>query len=210
MIFTNVVPPPFDESAGFVPCYRRSDDETVTSIWGKLRARGIGASMAVRTEAARSVGGFDESMGPGGRFPDCDDGDMAVRLLLSGWDIHEDAGGRGRPPRLSDLGAGAGADQAELGRDRGHVCQALEGRAVGCPSSGPLRVRRDRNRWADSGPCWLGGVPRACASPGSSSSASAGRGDGRLIGTPCASFRTPPRSPGHRQPIRSAADNGGR
>ena len=89
MIFTNVVPPPFDESAGFVPCYRRSDDETVTSIWGKLRARGIGASMAVRTEAARSVGGFDESMGPGGRFPDCDDGDMAVRLLLSGWDIHE-------------------------------------------------------------------------------------------------------------------------
>ncbi|MEL6985774.1 MAG: glycosyltransferase family A protein, partial [Actinomycetota bacterium] len=51
ILFTNVVAAEHDSSAGFVPDYVRTDDVHVTSITGKLRARGIGAGMAARREA---------------------------------------------------------------------------------------------------------------------------------------------------------------
>ena len=45
--------------------------------------------MAVRRVFAVSIGGFDESFGPGGRFPSADEWDLALRALLKGGHIYE-------------------------------------------------------------------------------------------------------------------------
>ncbi|ANY07939.1 hypothetical protein AFB00_18365 [Pseudonocardia sp. HH130630-07] len=45
---------------------------------------GIGANLAVRATAARSVGGFDEAMGPGTPTHGGEDGEFLVRLILAG------------------------------------------------------------------------------------------------------------------------------
>ena len=89
MVFSNVIPAPYDRSLGFIPDYIRQDDKLVCNMRDKCRARGIGASMAVRKEKALSIGGFDNLLGPGTSFPDCEDGDMAVRTLIHGGWIYE-------------------------------------------------------------------------------------------------------------------------
>lgn len=89
MAFTKVTAGPHDERLGFIPAYAPQGSVLVSSLWGKRRARGIGAGMAVRQRAALAVGAFDESLGPGGRFPSCEEGDLAVRLLLGGWQVLE-------------------------------------------------------------------------------------------------------------------------
>ncbi|MBN9736078.1 glycosyltransferase [Pseudonocardia sp. P1] len=45
---------------------------------------GIGANLAVRATAARSVGGFDEAMGPGTPTHGGEDGEFLVRMILAG------------------------------------------------------------------------------------------------------------------------------
>lgn len=82
VVFCNVVPAPYDESAGFIPSYVRHDSRLVRTLWQKLRARGIGAGMAVRRETLLKLGGFDEHLGPGSAFLSCDDRDIPVRALL--------------------------------------------------------------------------------------------------------------------------------
>lgn len=89
MAFCNVLPGPHDSSAGFIPAYEVERDFVATSVQDKVRARGIGAGMAVRRAAALGIGGFDEMLGPGAPFPDCEDGDLAARMLLSGWRVRE-------------------------------------------------------------------------------------------------------------------------
>jgi hypothetical protein len=50
---------------------------------------GIGAGMALRRDFAVSMGGFDESFGPGARFPSADEWDIALRALLCGRHVYE-------------------------------------------------------------------------------------------------------------------------
>jgi len=57
----------------------------------KNQARGIGAGMAARRAEAVTLGGFDEMLGPGAPFPACEDGDLAVRALLAGFQVYETA-----------------------------------------------------------------------------------------------------------------------
>ena len=90
-VYCNVLPGPHDESKGFIPSYERQVDALVQTIWGKIRARGIGAGMAVRRQAVLSLGGFDENMGPGALFPSAGDRDLAIRVLLKGWWVYETA-----------------------------------------------------------------------------------------------------------------------
>jgi GT2 family glycosyltransferase len=91
VVFCNVQAAPFDEQAGFVPTYIRDDDALVTSVWQKCSARGIGAGMAVRRQAALEIGGFDACLGPGTQFPANEEGDLALRALLKGWWVYETA-----------------------------------------------------------------------------------------------------------------------
>lgn len=87
--FCNVTAAPHDASKGFVPAYERIDDYIASSIREKNKVRGIGAGLAVRKQAVQEIGGFDEQLGPGTEFGDCEDGDLAVRILLTGWSIYE-------------------------------------------------------------------------------------------------------------------------
>ncbi len=49
---------------------------------------GIGAGMAVRRSAARSISGFDPSLGSGSRFRSGNDLDFALRMLMSHYQIY--------------------------------------------------------------------------------------------------------------------------
>lgn len=89
MVFCNVDPAPHDSAAGFIPCYQRHNSVLVQTMWDKCQARGIGAGMAVRRAAITAVGGFDESLGPGTTFSACEEGDLAVRMLINNWWVYE-------------------------------------------------------------------------------------------------------------------------
>jgi len=87
--FCNVVPVPHDRTQGYVPAYERSTDRILRSIADVRNGVGLGAAMALRRDFALSVGGFDESFGPGARFPSADEWDMSMRALLKGWSVYE-------------------------------------------------------------------------------------------------------------------------
>ena len=87
--FSNVNPAPHDSSTGFIPAYQRSGSTLVRSSIEKCKARGIGASNAIRRKVITELGGFDELMGLGARFPSCDDSDIAVRAILLGYAVYE-------------------------------------------------------------------------------------------------------------------------
>jgi glycosyltransferase involved in cell wall biosynthesis len=90
VLFCQVLPTPgYDQQNGFIPAYSLSRSRTVRSLSFRCRRFGLGAGMAVRTEVVRSLGGFDEAMGPGALFPSSDDWDIAIRALLRGWHVYE-------------------------------------------------------------------------------------------------------------------------
>ena len=69
--------------------YQRTNSHLVTNLRDKIKARGIGAGMAVRRKPILQIGGFDENMGPGAIFPSAGDRDLAIRALLKGWWLYE-------------------------------------------------------------------------------------------------------------------------
>ena len=85
-VFSRVVAGPHDEAAGFVPHFPVPERRVWTSGW-RLANPEMGAAMGVRRPAVEAIGGFDEQMGPGGRFPSADDTDIANRLLAAGWHV---------------------------------------------------------------------------------------------------------------------------
>jgi glycosyltransferase involved in cell wall biosynthesis len=87
--FFNVEAASHDANAGFVPAYRREGSKRMTRIRDWCATHGIGAGMAVRREAIRNIGGFDARMGPGCLFPAYEDGDLALRALLNGYEVYE-------------------------------------------------------------------------------------------------------------------------
>lgn len=89
--FCRVMPVEHDRSAGYVPAYQLPHSRTLRSISAICGGLGIGAGIAVRRDFVQSIGGFDESFGPGGRFPSADDWDIAMRVLLSGRHVFETA-----------------------------------------------------------------------------------------------------------------------
>jgi GT2 family glycosyltransferase len=91
LVFSNVVPPPYDRHLGYVPTYERTTDRIVRSIGATCWGRGLGAGMALRRDVVLAIGGFDDAIGPGARFGSGDDWDLELRLLLKGWDVYETA-----------------------------------------------------------------------------------------------------------------------
>jgi glycosyltransferase involved in cell wall biosynthesis len=91
VLFCKVLPVEHDEKAGYVPAYRLEHDRTLRSVSDICGGLGIGAGIAVRKDFVRSIGGFDETFGPGGKFPSADDWDIAMRALLHGRHVFETA-----------------------------------------------------------------------------------------------------------------------
>lgn len=76
-----------DLMQGFIPTYYVDEERQVASPWLKWREGGIGANMAFRLDALRSVGLFDEMLGTGAPLHSCLDGDMTYRMLRAGYTI---------------------------------------------------------------------------------------------------------------------------
>jgi glycosyltransferase involved in cell wall biosynthesis len=91
ILFCNVLAGPHDQTAGYVPGFTRYQDRSLSSILAARHGLGLGAGMAFRRDVVLSFGGFDETFGPGSRFPSGDDWDVALRLLLFGWQVFESA-----------------------------------------------------------------------------------------------------------------------
>jgi GT2 family glycosyltransferase len=89
ILFCNVVPVPHDRSAGYVPAHERSQSRLLTSVDDLRDGLGLGAGMAIRKDVALALGGFDESFGPGARFPSADEWDICLRALLAGFHVYE-------------------------------------------------------------------------------------------------------------------------
>jgi GT2 family glycosyltransferase len=89
ILFSNVAATPFDADKGFVPAYAGSTNKIIRRPSLKWRSRGIGASMAVRAEAAATIGGFDAATGSGSRFRSGEEIDFAIRCLLAGWWVQD-------------------------------------------------------------------------------------------------------------------------
>jgi glycosyltransferase involved in cell wall biosynthesis len=89
VLFCSVVPVPHDENSGYVPAYRLKKNRLLRSVSAICSGLGIGAGMALRRDFAVAMGGFDESFGPGARFPSADEWDISMRALLSGGHVYE-------------------------------------------------------------------------------------------------------------------------
>ncbi|MEI9941322.1 MAG: glycosyltransferase family 2 protein [Pseudomonadota bacterium] len=90
--FCQVLPIAHDRAAGYVPTYLFEKNRLLRSIHAICGGIGLGAGMAVRRDFALAIGGFDESFGPGARFPSADEWDLAIRALLTGRHVYEAAG----------------------------------------------------------------------------------------------------------------------
>jgi hypothetical protein len=82
-------PRPHDPTREFIPAYECKGTRVVRTLLDKCTARGMGAGMALKRQAALAAGGFDEQLGPGSTFPSCEEGDLAVRLIMRGHAICE-------------------------------------------------------------------------------------------------------------------------
>lgn len=88
--FCSVRAGPFDAQAGFIPVYECRGTRIIDNLIDKCTARGIGAGLAVRRRVVLDeLRGFDEALGAGGRFPAAEDGDIATRALLAGYEVCE-------------------------------------------------------------------------------------------------------------------------
>jgi glycosyltransferase involved in cell wall biosynthesis len=91
ILFCNVVAGDHDPALGYVPSFERHRDRLLRSIAAFRAGFGLGAGMALRRDVIMELGGFDESFGPGARFPSGDDWDISQRVLLRRWHVYEAA-----------------------------------------------------------------------------------------------------------------------
>jgi glycosyltransferase involved in cell wall biosynthesis len=89
ILFCNVVPSHCDWKTGYIPAYKIGRSRVLRTLLATCLGHGMGAGMAVRRDVVLELGGFDEEIGPGARFPSGDDWDIAHRILLSGWSVGE-------------------------------------------------------------------------------------------------------------------------
>ena len=91
VLFCSVTAAECDWSAGYTPAYEIQRSRLLHSLFATCLGHGMGAGMAVRRDALLAIGGFDEEVGPGARFPSGDDWDLEHRMLLEGWGVFEAA-----------------------------------------------------------------------------------------------------------------------
>ena len=89
LVFGTVLAPDYDRGAGFVPSYDVRQFIIADKLAQKTNIEGMGACMAVRRDAWRELGGFDEALGSGASFRAGEDTDFAVRALVNGFCVAE-------------------------------------------------------------------------------------------------------------------------
>lgn len=86
--FGQVSCPPFDPTKGYTAGFNARDGSHGREIF-RLGAGhvGMGANMVVRRRVWLVLGGFDEGLGAGSRFPAGEDADLAYRALKNGYPL---------------------------------------------------------------------------------------------------------------------------
>ncbi len=110
--FGAVSSPPCDMTTGYIADFHLCDGTYGRELF--LRGAGqvaMGANMALRRELWERVGGFDEGLGAGTRFPSAEDLDMAYRVVRAGFLIRHTV-----EARVRHLGYRSGAGASTLVR----------------------------------------------------------------------------------------------
>jgi len=89
MLFGNVEAAPHNVAAGLIPSCERASAFTARTISDKNRLGSMGACMAIRRSAFRTLGGFDPRLGAGARFRSAEETDLVLRALRSGFWVYE-------------------------------------------------------------------------------------------------------------------------
>lgn len=89
LVFGRTVPGLPDRSDGVISSYSPPCEGIYRGIASKPRVEGMGACMAIRADAWRSVGGFDECLGAGTALASADENDLCIRLLREGFAVAE-------------------------------------------------------------------------------------------------------------------------
>ncbi len=89
LLFGAALASTYDRSEGMIPAYQPPRFRVVKGITNKCRIDGIGASMALRADAWRRLGGFDELLGAGAPLRSAEETDLTVRALLAGYKVCE-------------------------------------------------------------------------------------------------------------------------
>lgn len=126
VVFCSVVAGDHDPTGGFVPVFIVDQDHIFRTPWRVARPE-MGAGMALRSSMLRELGGFDEAMGPGGRFPSADDTDVAFRALRAGWHVTNTAA-----TAVIHHGFRTNEDGAELTRRDWFALGGVCGKAIRC------------------------------------------------------------------------------
>ncbi len=87
VVFCNVEAGEHDPDAGFVPAYVTDKTRVMHSVRDWCADHGIGAGMAVRREAMKLIGEFDNMLGAGAKYPSQEDADISLRALLKGYTV---------------------------------------------------------------------------------------------------------------------------
>jgi len=87
--FGSVEAAPHDSARGFIPTYRAAEPAVAHRLSQKRGISGTSACMAVRTDAWRTLGGFDESLGVGAPLRSGEDTDLTMRALMLGIAVRE-------------------------------------------------------------------------------------------------------------------------
>lgn len=80
---------PHDADMGTIPAYSVTRNAIFRGIASKPLVEGMGACMAVRIDAWRSVGGFDDRLGAGTPLAAAEENDLSLRLLRAGFAVAE-------------------------------------------------------------------------------------------------------------------------
>lgn len=89
LVFGNVLPGPYDKSAGFIPDYICKKPSLISSVREKNKVRGIGACFGIRRSVWDAVSGFDSQTGAGAYFQSYEDGDITLKVLLNSYLVYQ-------------------------------------------------------------------------------------------------------------------------
>jgi hypothetical protein len=87
LAFGNLNASPHDPTVSYVPIAQMGHFEVLEGCRAVRIRGGAGADLVARRSLFTTIGGFDEEIGPGSRFPACEEFDLYYRALAAGCSV---------------------------------------------------------------------------------------------------------------------------